>query len=192
MPRSSRRLEAARGLIVVATGAVVLAAACGTAHFRRETLPDGSLRLQCNKPLASCLGVWDSECLDGYDVIRATETRDRKGPYPTVMEFFTSEAVVRCRQAPGLVGGDAPHPDGGAIANGATPPGPAASPAPTEPSAGAPPPRVGCFPGVSQACVGPGGCAGGQTCAADGASFGPCDCGSGRGSHAGPSGPGRS
>jgi hypothetical protein len=33
-----------------------------------------------------------------------------------------------------------------------------------------------CTPGQSVACVGPGGCAGGQVCAADGRGFGACDC----------------
>ena len=34
-----------------------------------------------------------------------------------------------------------------------------------------------CAPGTSISCVGPGGCAGGQVCAADGTSYGICDCG---------------
>jgi hypothetical protein len=33
-----------------------------------------------------------------------------------------------------------------------------------------------CVRGQSVACVGPGGCSGGQVCSADGASFGTCDC----------------
>src|SRR5262245_61996227 len=37
-------------------------------------------------------------------------------------------------------------------------------------------PRV-CTPGASVACVGTGGCAGGQVCNADGTGFGVCDCG---------------
>jgi hypothetical protein len=34
-----------------------------------------------------------------------------------------------------------------------------------------------CVKGVTQACVGPGGCSGGQACLPDGSGFGPCDCG---------------
>src|SRR5262249_55630252 len=34
-----------------------------------------------------------------------------------------------------------------------------------------------CTPGQSIACVGPGGCAGGQSCKADGSGYEPCDCG---------------
>jgi hypothetical protein len=37
---------------------------------------------------------------------------------------------------------------------------------------------VGCVPNQSIACVGPGGCAGGQACNADGTAYSPCDCGS--------------
>lgn len=36
-----------------------------------------------------------------------------------------------------------------------------------------------CTPGLSQACVGPGACQGGQVCKADGSGYGPCDCGVG-------------
>lgn len=35
-----------------------------------------------------------------------------------------------------------------------------------------------CVPGVSTACTGPAGCAGGQVCREDGSGYGPCDCGS--------------
>lgn len=38
-------------------------------------------------------------------------------------------------------------------------------------------PRI-CTPGKSEACVGPGGCSGGQSCNADGTGFAVCDCGS--------------
>ncbi|MBN1605899.1 MAG: DUF4156 domain-containing protein [Polyangiaceae bacterium] len=41
-----------------------------------------------------------------------------------------------------------------------------------------PPPKpAGCTPGSTQACVGPGGCNGGQSCVADGSGYSPCDCG---------------
>lgn len=39
------------------------------------------------------------------------------------------------------------------------------------------PPDPQCVPGESVACVGVGGCSGGQVCNADGKSFGACDCG---------------
>lgn len=40
------------------------------------------------------------------------------------------------------------------------------------------PAPVVCTPGRSEACVGPGGCAGGQQCNAEGTGYGACDCGS--------------
>ncbi len=42
-----------------------------------------------------------------------------------------------------------------------------------------------CTPGMSQACVGPGACKGGQACKADGSGYGPCDCGAGVGGSGG-------
>lgn len=38
------------------------------------------------------------------------------------------------------------------------------------------PGTTSCTPGTSTACVGPGGCAGGQTCNAQGSGYGACDC----------------
>lgn len=40
-------------------------------------------------------------------------------------------------------------------------------------------PAGACTPGESVACVGAGGCSGGQVCLPDGTGFGPCDCGGG-------------
>jgi hypothetical protein len=34
-----------------------------------------------------------------------------------------------------------------------------------------------CVPGITQACVGPAACSGGQACLTDGSGFGPCTCG---------------
>lgn len=36
-----------------------------------------------------------------------------------------------------------------------------------------------CVPGQSVACIGPGGCEGGQVCREDGTGYGECDCGGG-------------
>jgi len=40
-------------------------------------------------------------------------------------------------------------------------------------------PAEKCTPGESKACVGAGGCSGGQACLSDGTGFGPCDCAGG-------------
>jgi hypothetical protein len=42
---------------------------------------------------------------------------------------------------------------------------------------GTTPPAMVCVPGKSEACIGPGNCAGGQQCNAAGTGFGACDCG---------------
>jgi hypothetical protein len=42
-----------------------------------------------------------------------------------------------------------------------------------------PPAAVGCMPNATQLCYGPGGCRGGQRCAADGKVWTMCDCGAG-------------
>ncbi len=59
---------------------------------------------------------------------------------------------------------------------GASPPPSAVPPSAVLPSAVPPLERV-CVPGVTQACLGPGACAGAQACLGDGSGFGACDCG---------------
>lgn len=54
---------------------------------------------------------------------------------------------------------------------------PAGPPVPVAVQPPPPPPIPHCVPGESRACVGPGGCSGGQACAADGKHYEPCDCG---------------
>jgi hypothetical protein len=50
------------------------------------------------------------------------------------------------------------------------------APVPTQPVSPAAAERV-CIPGVTQACLGPGACAGAQACTAAGDGYGACDCG---------------
>ena len=153
-------------------------AGCGALRATKpEGLPGGDYRSRCDQPLHACLTSFESVCGDGYDVVRAAETRERKGSYPTVRESFTSEAVVRCRTPQSLIG-DARE-RGAAGAGLAPPSGAAAAAAPPPSTATAPDRPRGCFPGSTQACLGPGACAGAQVCAADGARFGACDCGPG-------------
>lgn len=54
-----------------------------------------------------------------------------------------------------------------------------APPAELEPSSEPAPAERICSPGVTQECVGPGGCRGGQACLPDGMLWSPCDCGTG-------------
>lgn len=48
---------------------------------------------------------------------------------------------------------------------------------PTAAGVASTPAQLRCIPGDSHACVGPGGCFGGQVCGQDGAHYEPCDCG---------------
>jgi hypothetical protein len=120
---------------------------------------DGSYRVDCKQPLARCLAGFERPCPQGYEIVSARENRQFYGPDAYNQPVVDSEAVARCRK-PGQ---------------------PAAAP-PASASAGATPRSTSssvCVPGATQTCVGPGACRGGQQCLADGAAFGPCDCGTG-------------
>ena len=145
-----------RAHVVIALS-VAVATACAGQKEGRTKLADGSYQLTCRKPLADCLMELTDVCSEhGYDIVRGKETISRNGVEPVDSEFINSEAVVRCR-APTTIFGASPAP--------AAPPRPAAAGAQR------------CFPGATQACVGPGACQGAQICAPNGSMFGPCDCG---------------
>lgn len=148
--------------------ALVFAAACASKqNFESQRLPDGTLRLACSAPLQSCLAHADVLCKGAaYEVLRARDQRDRYGGELGTgqVEVRMSEAVIRCGAS------DEPL---------SAPPAPRL-PAPAPPPHRPPAPVVAknvCVPGSTQACVGPGACAGGQSCLPNGSSFGPCDCG---------------
>lgn len=139
---------------------VASAAACSNQRVGRTPLPDGSFRIECRKSLAFCLDeLTEDICRDyGYDVVQAKEVVTRNGVEPVNSIVTTSEAVIRCRSSGALIGDAAKTPAAAPVASQATP-------------------ARGCFPGSTQACLGPGACKGAQTCGADGARFGSCDCG---------------
>ncbi len=160
---------AVRTRIVPAVAAIALVSSCATVPaVTVDKRPDGIVHLTCKAALPACLQQVEALCdHQRYAVLRAFDDHDYKGDsvYPT--EFRNSEVFVRC----GLRGawGDANK----SLLAEPLCPAPAAPPPPVAPPS---PPRA-CFPGTTQACVGPGGCAGGQVCASDGATFGACDCG---------------
>lgn len=164
MPRLARPVAWAFSIGVLA------AAACAGPRVAVEKRDDGILHLTCKAPLTECLGEAAKLCgRVKYAVLRAVDDPDFKGPLPsdTFEPFPSSEAYVRCGTARTL-----------GVENQtllAQPLCPAPAPAAAQ---SAPPTSTrACVPGSSQACVGPGGCRGGQVCAADGASYAPCDCG---------------
>jgi len=114
-----------------------------------------------------------------YRILSGQSKRDVRDVDPGTREYRTSELVALCdRDAlpPQIAGAGGPA---AVVA-----PGPGLMLAASASVAS----RSICVPGSTQACVGPGGCSGGQACRADGAGFGVCDCGPSRGatSDAGP------
>jgi hypothetical protein len=150
---------------------LVAVLALGCSHMSgidRRKQEDGSYRVSCKEPLTRCLTAIEEVCgQTGYEIVQAKEDRSSSGPKVLgERELVISEAVARCRQQRPLFGGDQK----------ASQPAAKAAPGVTS-SAPQPAPAKGCFPGATQACVGPGACQGGQQCLPDGTAFGPCDCG---------------
>jgi hypothetical protein len=165
-------------------------AGCATAQVAVDARPDGTKHLACKLPLAECLAEAERVCQGRrYVVLRAVDEHDRRGGPELNLDVRTSEALLRCAPAIGWPKGFDPMalpPEaagvGAPAALAAAPPPPAEPPPAAAPPAAeppSPPPVRACFPGSTQACVGPGGCTGGQACLPDASSFGPCDCGGG-------------
>jgi hypothetical protein len=164
--------------LIFALGALAGAAGCGhRQNVVAKRLSNGTIHLRCaNLRLAECLDEVENLCdRHKFVVVRAFDARDLKGVVPVQTLVYDSEAYVRCEatwQWDGTNKALVSEPT-------AIPPAPAAASAP------AAPPRV-CTPGATQACVGPGACAGGQVCKPDGSGFGPCDCGPAKAAPAAP------
>jgi hypothetical protein len=140
---------------------IALALGCASDRAGRTKLADGSYEIACRKPLGDCLAEFADVCRDhGYDVLRGKEEKERFGVEPVNTEVVTSKATIRCRSAKALIGEERPEA------------APLAAPAQGHAAA------ARCFPGSTQACLGPGACKGAQTCRSDGAGYGVCDCGS--------------
>jgi hypothetical protein len=143
----------------------LLVAGCAHGKVSTERRPDGIVHVTCKTSLADCLYEVENVCdQKRYVVLRAVDSRELKGVVPAQALFLSSEAFVRCGDM-GTYG-----PDNKLLL---------ATPVCEVPKAPPPPVPVThvCVPGATQACIGAGGCAGGQACAPDGSRFGPCDCG---------------
>jgi len=143
---------------------LMLAGCVHSSQVLRQAQPDGSYRVECTARLRQCLTAIEEVCPKGYDVVQAREDVQYRGPIEPNEPTLKSEVIARCRTDGPAVGGGQPKP---------------AEPASSGAGAAAPTPATPqrCFPGATQACVGAGGCRGGQQCLADGMTFGPCDCG---------------
>jgi hypothetical protein len=152
------------GLALIA----LTAAAWSCSPFTGALQPqgDGTYRLECKDLLSRCLRQVEERCSNyGYDILSASQQINRYGPEQLQTETFGSHAVVKCRGANALIGSsdDDSKEDPTATGEGKT---------------SADSSATACVPGASQACVGVGGCSGGQACLPDGSAYGPCDCGS--------------
>lgn len=138
------------------------AAACASTGAEIKEVGPKRYELSCRAPLTRCLREFGQRCAaHGYNVLVAGERISRTGPVqPVAATNVESYALVRCRNSEPLIGPAEPWPP---EAEG------------TDESLH-PMPPARCFPGATQACIGPGGCRGGQTCAEDGLSFGVCRC----------------
>src|SRR5690349_2704013 len=109
-------------------------AACAVMVPQPQRLPDGSYKVSCDAPLTSCLETFEKMCeWHGYDVIAASERRQRYDLRGIPDVAVKSEAQVRCKAGDPLFGAPA------APTPAAAPPAPA-PPAPPAPAPTAPPP----------------------------------------------------
>jgi hypothetical protein len=140
-----------------------VAAGCASGRLKVEHHSDGAVRLSCRVSLSECLAYADWVCEHRhYIVLRAVDEYDRpSGGLNGGVR--TSEALLRCGPQVWPIGFE--------------PMGTSAPVCPAPAPAAAPLSPVRCLPGSTQACVGPGGASGGQSCLADGSGYGPCDIG---------------
>jgi len=138
---------------------------------------DGSLHLKCDGSLGPCIQKAEELCKNlGFVVVGGQSKRQVYGAEVSQVEVREAELDVRCANRLG----DLPTVASSAPVAAPTPKVPAASapmPAPSAPSTVVTKSATACTPGATQRCFGPGACAGGQACAADGSGFGACDCG---------------
>jgi hypothetical protein len=126
------RFLARRSALVLGCFCLLLVAAGCSTGRHRTLLPDGSYEVKCEGSLAKCLLQMEQVCVDnGYDVLRATEKRERNGPIELQTEIVRSEGVVRCRKSNALFTAPPQTP--------APPPVPTEAPAPLPDHAPLPP-----------------------------------------------------
>jgi hypothetical protein len=162
----------AKRLVVVLWAAASAAGFAGCHHGPDVTVErrdDGVMHLKCKTPLPQCLDRAEELCdHNRYAVLRAFDDHDYKGrdAFPgEALQTRDSEAFVRCGMR-AVWGTDVTKLRASGV-----------PPLEGEPTPAAAKPALACTPGASQACVGPGGCNGGQVCLPGGAAFGQCDCG---------------
>lgn len=185
----------ARHSVPFAALALSLVACTKQSNHEAQRLPDGSVVLECNLSLRTCLAEAERLCREeSYTVLAANHVVRHYGADTgdSKVVLRSSSARVRCLSRgaePPSVTEDRHLKPAKAPATStaqprrvtSAPPPPAnEKAAPRAAESSAPAKVLVCVPGASQACVGPGGCQGGQVCLADGSGLGPCDCGAAR------------
>jgi hypothetical protein len=156
--------------------------ACARPGVDVMRLPNGAERLRCHTTLPECLAHADALCKGAsYEVLYAKHERSVFGTDQSQVEGHSSVAEIHClgpHEKP-LPAGTDPSSDAASTTTDSGKPSAASTAAPVSstPPAVAPAPPATCVPGATQTCVGPGACAGGQSCLSDGSGFGACDCG---------------
>jgi hypothetical protein len=138
----------------LALGGLLLLSRCAARSVELKHTTSGTWELVCGQAMDLCVREIENVCKEKrYRILRGmSETRLRDAP-PYSTEYRTSRLEFVCSD------------DGGQMIT-----------APSSESVWQSATRV-CASGDTRACVGPGGCPGGQTCRPDGTGFGPCDCG---------------
>lgn len=149
------RTSVAVQLLLAGWGPLIGCAPAGSGAVR--PIANGHYQLECEGSLRECLTRAEEKCdVLGYRVLAASEAKRRVGVPPLQSEYANSRATFAC----------------GVEEREQVATGPASASLPVSPAA----PHT-CLPGASQACVGPGGCSGGQSCMPNGRALSPCDCG---------------
>jgi hypothetical protein len=145
--------------------AMTVTSACGPTHAKR--LADGSYAIECNTQKV-CLDRADRQCgPTGYVIVGGEHSLKVFGVPGNEKQVGKDELRIRCKGPPLS---DAAESSSSSSELGRVDAGTAPKETPAN--------QTVCRPGETQKCFGPGACAGGQSCVADGSGFSPCDCGS--------------
>jgi len=131
-----------------------------------RAMPDGTLEIECESDVSYCVRHAESFC--GNKPLEVLDATSREGPQGDARHADGSRiTIVRfvCGRNEAInFHLHKKHPEIPA------PPEASATPQPTTPA-------PVCAAGATQECIGPGACAGGQSCLPDGSGWGACDCG---------------
>jgi hypothetical protein len=146
-------------------GAFILAALSlgGCGRIKVTKAPGGAMHITCAKGMKDCVTRAAKACgQDGYVILSGKSTNHLLSGETSSYRKLSESADLEV-----LCGSDAPAPKKEIVYR-----------LPERPDVEEPGPSVqACVPGVTQRCVGPGACDGGQVCLASGQAFGVCDCG---------------